>query len=517
MSKKITHIFVITFFITAFFVLMYSFGYRIYIVKEPKIIPTGSIFVKQFPAPASVILNNEQKGTTSQFTGEFLIQSLPEGVYHLQVTKDGYQVWEKKVKVQPQKVAEFKFIDLFKNNYTPSLFFSFLKEDKNKTTSNQSSNQENAIHQQPQKETLQTQQNQLQEQEQFQSQPKNNNIKKIIQLAEDKFLIEAEDEIYIFNKNKIFSIDIKIIKNNLSDFEASEETAQIFKDFLMLSGTSNTKQKAPSFLFFNLPEKQFEIINLENYNAKIDTFKIGNKKIIFLSEKKLYLVEFQEKGSKIIISRKINQIGDNVLSFDVIGDELFFIEKSLLGNKVFVQGWFDNEKFKISKKVPLYFHNIEENKFKVLKENGLIIFKLNNKAFVLEDFKVFLAHNNIIDFSLSPDKQKIAIPSSNELILFFIKKRENQPQKEKFEKVYLWNTPNKLLKSQWLDGNNLLILTEKGLYVIEADDRDYVNSFRILESEIKNFFYNFEDNMLYIFKDDGVYSIENLREDNLIF
>jgi len=85
------------FLILVFFVIIYSRGYRINLQKKT-ITPTGIISISSYPKAAKVYINGQLKGITD------LNLSLQPEEYTVEIKKEGYTSWQKKIKLKGERV-----------------------------------------------------------------------------------------------------------------------------------------------------------------------------------------------------------------------------------------------------------------------------------------------------------------------------------------------------------------------------------------------------------------------------
>jgi hypothetical protein len=105
-------LFVILFLVVTPAVVRYSQGYRVD-WQNKTIVQTGALFLEPRPAPVEVYLNGEfTKKSSFVFQNMYLGNLLPKK-YLVEVKKEGYSPWQKKLPVSPKLVSEAKNITLF--------------------------------------------------------------------------------------------------------------------------------------------------------------------------------------------------------------------------------------------------------------------------------------------------------------------------------------------------------------------------------------------------------------------
>lgn len=80
----------VSFLITLVIIIAYARGYRLDI-KEKTVVPTGILAISSNPKAAKVFIDNKLKGVTD------INLTLPPGSYYVEIKKDGYSTWSKKI------------------------------------------------------------------------------------------------------------------------------------------------------------------------------------------------------------------------------------------------------------------------------------------------------------------------------------------------------------------------------------------------------------------------------------
>jgi hypothetical protein len=83
-------------------IVLYSLGYRI--GDNFGLVKTGGLYFVNDESDVKVFLNDKLKKESGFIEKDILIQNLKPGNYHAEVKKEGYRLWEKWVKVSPEKV-----------------------------------------------------------------------------------------------------------------------------------------------------------------------------------------------------------------------------------------------------------------------------------------------------------------------------------------------------------------------------------------------------------------------------
>ncbi len=97
---------IVVFAITIPLLISNALGYRInnlFVLEK-----TGGIYVSTEKSGIDVYIDGVFEKRTNIFQRSFLIPSLKKGIHNIQVSKDGFSNWEKKVKVFEEKVTEIR-------------------------------------------------------------------------------------------------------------------------------------------------------------------------------------------------------------------------------------------------------------------------------------------------------------------------------------------------------------------------------------------------------------------------
>ena len=108
-------------------IIMYSQGYR-FDLRYGAIIKTGALFLEPRPAPVGAYFDGKLKKQSNFVFQNIYIGNLFPRSYLIEVKKDGYFSWGKKLTVLPKLVTEAKNIYLFPKNVVPKILASNLAE-----------------------------------------------------------------------------------------------------------------------------------------------------------------------------------------------------------------------------------------------------------------------------------------------------------------------------------------------------------------------------------------------------
>lgn len=107
--------------------LLYSKGYIVDLGNR-SFVPTGGIFIKTIQSGTRVLIDADFKRETSFIAHGVLVTDLLPKRYVLRVEKDGYQSWQKSVRVTEGEVLEFRNVFLPPATVMPSLIFNTRKQ-----------------------------------------------------------------------------------------------------------------------------------------------------------------------------------------------------------------------------------------------------------------------------------------------------------------------------------------------------------------------------------------------------
>ena len=83
--------------------VFYASGYRL---EDFALVETGGLYVAVSAPDASVSINGKEEGKTSLFVRSFYVDNLKEDWYGVQVSREGYYPWAKKLKVETSIVTD---------------------------------------------------------------------------------------------------------------------------------------------------------------------------------------------------------------------------------------------------------------------------------------------------------------------------------------------------------------------------------------------------------------------------
>ncbi len=130
MDKKTRQILFYTlvgvFFVAGYLTLLFAFGYT-YDFKQNQFIKTGSVYLSMNVSSSITIGGSTQK-ETGLLRNDFSKKYLLPGIYNVEVSKEGYQTWAKKVQIPAGLVSSFNNIILVPEDTTPITLFPNLAD-----------------------------------------------------------------------------------------------------------------------------------------------------------------------------------------------------------------------------------------------------------------------------------------------------------------------------------------------------------------------------------------------------
>ena len=94
---------ILAFLCTVPIAVLYASGYRF---NGLSLVETGGVYVSVPLSDAVVLINGKEEGTSNLFTRSFYIDNLAAGNYVVQVSKEGYYPWVKRLSVESRIVTD---------------------------------------------------------------------------------------------------------------------------------------------------------------------------------------------------------------------------------------------------------------------------------------------------------------------------------------------------------------------------------------------------------------------------
>lgn len=421
LCRRILYItFIIAFLILAPLLLMYANGYR-YDFKQGAIIKTGVLILESKPQKVNVYINNELKYTKTPINGA----SLTPGLYDIKVAKNGYYLWEKKLKIESNFTTFAQDVILFK------------KSDPIKIINGS-----------------------------FNDFTISNDNAKIITLWQD----ETTAEIWEYKLNEQNSK--LLLRNSLNNSEIKLGEWSKNNKNLIFNNYDKTKQKNNYFIMefdetFWQNKDEINIIKLNELipvpiiNIKWDD---NDDNIVYANTKdSLYRINLMDKITKEISADKINDfiIYDKILYFNTELSCLIEIDK----NQINAQNSIDDD---------CIYHLTKEKDYQLISSpRGLItLFSPNSKNSIVIDLnsknKIFQTKTEKIKWDAASNKMLYY----NDIEIGTFSPSHQHPYKNETIGRYGQEIKNAL----WHPSHHhLIVLFENNLKIMELDARDKRN------------------------------------------
>jgi hypothetical protein len=106
---------VLLFVVIAPVIVFYSIGYR-FDFKTDKVVETGGIYVRTFPAADHVVIDGNDNQKPGYFSNSVFVQDLLPDLHTVSITKTGYYDYFKTLPVLQQEVTKLENVTLFKKD-----------------------------------------------------------------------------------------------------------------------------------------------------------------------------------------------------------------------------------------------------------------------------------------------------------------------------------------------------------------------------------------------------------------
>ncbi len=390
--------------------------------KKGKFIKTGGIFLNS--KPGDVILKIDQKsefknikfnflngGILSNINGGVLIEKILPGIHLVEISKEGFQEWSKKVEVKEGLVTEFPEIILLpkeipfeikENNHLEDFFLTakgIIKETGQEKEKIVLTNQKNTL--------IITQKNNQNKKNYFisdinetssflniseifqQLKQKDSNLKEKDEIEEIFFHPFSDSKLILKTQKAVYELDFKKPKLKPIFSSENEITHLLIKENEILILDNKNNLISYHLIFQILDQKSINFENLE-----IKKFAEKDSLFGFLSTKKdLFIFDFNQSHQPLKTFK-------NIENFFFLAKNLILLQKSqkfevfdLKRNK----SWQLKLPIKEIKEIENFF--ISNYYFLALTEKGLLLFEIyegepTNWYLLKEKVKKFYQHQN---------------------------------------------------------------------------------------------------------------------------
>lgn len=470
-TRRILFFAAVLFFVVATpIVVQYSRGLRLDF-KTWKFVETGGFFFKiTGPVEVQIDIDGKPAKTTSSFSflNNAFLQNLTPGFYNVKISKDGYQDWQKTLKIESQLVTEAHNIVLVPEN---------LKLRKY----NIADHKIGAIYPSPSKKYMAL----------AKTDGKSQTILGILDLVSTK-----EKEI-LLSKD---AIDIEMLEwqEDYNKILFKQKSKNKIDYILVDTAAGETK-----YLGGILP-KQIAV-------KDIDDIKIASAGDLFILKDNI-LYAFNPVKKTAIAAKK------DILAAKVNNDTVYYFTAQDL---LFFKAYFKNGVLSGDEAIGTL-------KLKVDMNPAIDIFSANqqDKIFILEKNSGLLAEffskeggfskidENVKNFSVSGDQKKVLYLKDGQLWSYYRDDIKIQPFKYKDQKELVAKAPTGDIKAyQWFQTDNHIIYSfGNSVKFIELDNRDNINLSHVAELVSPAVFYDNLEERLYILSDGILYTTKILAQ-----
>ncbi len=433
-------------------VILYSQGYR-FDFEQKRVVKTGGIFVKAEPKKAAIELDGRKIKETDLFFGSLLIDNVFPGDHQVQVSKEGYLPWRKRLLVQESKVTEAKEVKLIRDNIT----FKEL------------SGQAQSIF--------------------------------IAPNLEQALLWEKDGSLKLYN----FKTQVKSQLLDRKDFPITGPIEVLKADFSkdnskILLQVSGREQLNFFLVELSLPPKLKRLSFIPGSAQDIFFDPLNSQKAILVIDGSFFNADLARNtfDSKPLLK--------DIASF-TLKDEILYglnnkgqlISYSFLSNalKVLSQDRLNLEKGDIFRDLKaqdsfLFFQQADTLRYLDLKKNA--------------DWREL--SQNLTAFELSPDRKKIAFSKGHELWVLFLEEILTEPARKSGENVFITRLSKPIGKIIWINNNYLLLEAGGQLSITELDNRDSAQLWLIGNFSSPEIFFDPEVQQIYL-KQNSSFSVSS--------
>lgn len=245
----------------------------------------------------------------------------------------------------------------------------------------------------------------------------------------------------------------------------------------------------------NISQPPIDLISLETTKDSKDIYlTVGAEE-----EEKNFILKM-DKTPPQIIRTKTATTSEDIITAQSINNDKYYLD---------ISGYvFKNEEklnqtpFKIKQETPYNIYAFSD--FVFLQEDKTL-YKFNQELKLFEKF-----FEGIQGLESSPDKRKLAYFSDNEIWILFLKDNQDQPFEKSGDKIFLIRFSEKINSCFWLNSNYLIFDVNGTIKISETDNRDKINIIDLTKIKNPDFFWNKNDNKLYILDENNLYSSEPL-------
>ncbi|OHA04516.1 MAG: hypothetical protein A2934_02285 [Candidatus Sungbacteria bacterium RIFCSPLOWO2_01_FULL_47_10] len=446
------------FLVLSTFVMLYAFGYYINF-RDQTLTKTGGIFVKSSNASGiKIFLGGELVKETLFIMSGALLANLAEGEYVVEIQKDGFLSWKKKINVQKEVVTEIRNIFLVPDRAGANNATSF-----GTTTSRYS-----LLSLSPDETAL------------------------LIRDQGDGLLLRANIP-DIVQKNGIKAITPE--KNILSAAWNKDSTRILMKELGGRFSILDPAERAPNNTT-PLPESLDD--EEKNKPARVIAveFDPAFSGVLLLDDSGvLSRFNYAQKGTT-----SVQTLLENVNSFAVSNDTVLL----LFQNGFFGRLRKNEDRVEVLGRKGVYFSG-NNARMHGSPEGGVYLIDESGGLFVMEndDLEIQPQDGSVLGAEFDAKSRKLLYWKEGEFFIVYLKDEQYQPYREKGTRVVIPFSGGKIKNAAWYgaDGEHIVFLTDDGVYITDIDGRGGYDIKKIIDGTIRNFFISAKNKRLYW--DDG--------------
>ena len=438
------------FVLAALLLVLYSFGYRWDKEKFQPVL-TGGLYLRVNTVKPQIYLDGKflSKATPGLLSSGIFLPNLLPDTYQLEIKKDNYFEWEKKVDIKSQQVTSFSSIVLLPK--TP-LVTDIYKITVDNATNTKTKFQEEIVDFLP-----------LANGKEIIMQTKEVSTSTNAVLKIYNFIDGSSVEIYRQKLAKNESLNL-IPRLKINDDEANEVIFDLTKNNIQ---TFYLWQRIEPERIQNLSQQITTTFKLKNPIHKIEFYPNIEGKYIVLSGKDLMVVDFTKNETKKIIS--------DIVDFQSKDYVLFWLEQS---------GAIFSYNLILGFSTPLGIIELPD-KFSVTRME----IALNSQCFALlldnNEWYFFRAGqsmekiNDVVKFVFAPDSKKVIyLTKTGDVRMRFLSDIAGDVIRKKGDEVLIRANVSSSADLGWYaDSQHLIVADGKIIYFSEIDDRDQINTF----------------------------------------
>jgi len=428
--------------------ILYSQGYR-YDFQNYRIVQTGGLFFNISPPASRIYINNKlSKKTNFIFGSAFLSGLLPKN-YEIKIEKEGYHSWQKTVKVNEQRVTEYKNIHLFSKDPHFSLLSSQIAGFY----------------------VLPSQRQLLLEKETEYGWALE---KMTLHDKNPQTMVTEKDLLEMLNFNKVEIKKDQTINLQKITFSSGENRALIEATF----------DGQTLYFVLDLTDKRIYPISVEGIIKKPSFNPQNNDQLFFIGshiekEKGQYydqeLFTYDYKEQKRLTHLTMPRPEEKIISYKLINNTILWLND--LG--FLYKGQFKQDRIVLTEILNLKPLKILEGaNYKIITDKQSRIFVQENELLFYLDQETRLLTKifaSLKELSFSDDDKKICLRNDHEIIVNFLEEQNVQPLRTKGERVRLLGVNEMIGQIFWLNNHYLIFSADNSIRIIEIDDRGKPN------------------------------------------